>query len=143
MNVNEIAGYFKLHILASWASIISLILTVYVFFTVRDIKKSFRRKARLPEIHKAILQNGKKLSSLLGDFNRNLQDIRVELGKAEQNVKPTSKVARELKTQAMVVTRSINEAQSALTEVAVRNTYVEIQKFITACDNAITDMRWE
>lgn len=60
-------------------STIGLFITLKVAWDVREIRKSYLRRARLPEILAQLGKHRVDISQLLGDVARNAHDIRDKL----------------------------------------------------------------
>ena len=91
------------------ASLLSLAITIYLFYAVRRIKSFYVFKARVPELTEQLGTHGSKLALLHGDFKDSRELILLELGRTEVKLKSLrrKKIGRPTKKSVNEVLRLI------------------------------------
>lgn len=129
----------------SAASLISLVITVYLFYAVRKIRSFYVSKARVPELTKQLGSHASRLVILHGDFKTSRDEVLLELGQVEVTLRflkkkigrPTKKsVARVLKLIDNYSPHNANKDQ-------LWKIYVDLQKVIQEVVEVQSDQSWE
>lgn len=131
--------------LGSAASILSLIITLYLFYAIRKIKSFYVSKARVPELIEQLEGYASNLADFHRDFKKSREQVLLEIGKAEVTLKSLKKkVGRPTRKSVTVVIRMIknyspyNQTQDNLWKI-----YVEMQKLIQEVIGLQSDRAWE
>jgi hypothetical protein len=134
--INEIAGL---------TSIIGFVLTIFVFFNVRNIRNYYKKRIRLPQLLEKILQNTKTISEYLNDFPGNSNFIAIELGKTESNLKTLQQHCNQyIKSECKKVIKEIKgTTKKEITEDKIRLIHVALHKIIESTNNFQEDLNWE
>ncbi len=92
------------------ASIISLFITIGIFFGIRKIKSYYIFTARVPEILDKLDQNASKIANYFNDFENSIRQISLEIAEVEVGLTSLKKkVKGKTKTS---VTRLLNNIKS-------------------------------
>lgn len=128
------------------ASIVSLIVSGFVFWGVRKIRQNFLFNARAPELIDKLNKLASKISSLLNDFEQSKEDIFLEIGKSKITLKTLStKLGNDQKKSASSIVKLIDKNASNLSILdkdSIYNIYVEIRLFVEEMGNEIKDRQW-
>jgi hypothetical protein len=135
-SLNEIAGL---------ASILGLILTIFVFFNVRNIQNYYKKRIRLPQLLSKIGLNTNNITEYLNDYSGNINSILVELGKTESNLKTLNKNCNQnIKSECNRVIKNIKRTTiKDVTEEKIRSIHVSLHKIIESTINFQEDLNWE
>lgn len=143
--LSEKIGQIAFSDLGTLASILSFVITLYVFFAVRKIKSFYVSKARVPELIDQLKEHASHLADLHRDFNDSRPQVLLEIGKAEVTLRSLkNKVRRPTKKSVAVVIKLIksygpyNQTQDNLWKI-----YVEMQKLIQEVVGVQSDRAWE
>ncbi len=141
-----VAWYSDYSFWGNTASIVSLIISGFVFYGVRKIRQNFLFNARVPELTEKLNKQASRISSLLNDFDQSTEEIILEIGKGKITLKTlSSKLEKEQKKSASNIIKLIDEHVSNLSTVdkdSIYKIYVEIRLFIEEMGNEIKDRQW-
>ena len=141
-----VAWYGDYSFWGNTASIVSLIVSILVFWGVRKIRQNFLFNARAPELTKELDKLASKISSLLNDFDQSKQDLILEIGKSKITLKTlSSKLEKEHKKSAIRIIKLIDSnslSLSTLDKDTIYKIYVEIRLFVEEMGNEIKDRQW-
>lgn len=105
--LNRLLAGDLLAIIASWASIISLFLTIYVAISVRKIRNNYIFRIRAPQFVKALDKQASALIKYANDFESFKDEISDELARVDVKLKnmqsrmrgDTRKAVKELRAR--------------------------------------------
>lgn len=131
-------------------SLLGFVITVMVLYEVRDIKNSFRRRARLPEIFH-------ELSRLSKDLNAHIYNLPSERNKVRELIRQAgilletsgSVMAKPEKVKIKKIASKIEESSKqfdvpkASDKDSFWNLYLDIQDGITLIQQILNDTKWE
>jgi hypothetical protein len=134
--------------IGSFASIIGLLLTLFVFLSVRDIRRRVLFKLRAPEAIRELTERATNLSNAMQDFSNSLPLIEEQLALANETLKNVrSKVSGDAKKTVKAAMRSIEEFRSIPTSRRkrdeARRVYIQILTSAKAIEYLIADVREE
>ena len=126
------------------ASIIALLLTIVIFFNLRNIKRFYSFTARVPELLEKMGKHAGQISSYQQDFSNSSREIELELGKAEIVLKALkNKVSRGTKSSVKRVLKAIEYyGRTEKDPDKLWTVYVEIQKLIEEFQELQSDSKW-
>ena len=130
----------------SIASIISLILTIFIFFGIRKIKRFYIFTGRVPEVVKGLDEIASNISKHLNDYNDFLPQIRLELAKAEVALKTLRKKVgkREHKKPINSLIKTIkNYKPNPEGEEELRQIHIDLYKIVAEVQELRKDQKWE
>lgn len=78
-----ISGIFTLESISKLSSILGVILTIYIAYTIKDVKTLYKFKARIPKQIDDLEQIKSKISIALNEFEHNREEIQLLFGRAE------------------------------------------------------------
>ena len=138
-------GKIDFSALGNTASIISLIITVYLFYAVRKIKSFYVSKARVPELIRELKEHASHLAEFHRDFEDSSEQVLLEIGKAEVTLKSLrNKVQRPTRKSVSRVLKLIKTYTPFYrTKDNLWKIYVEMQKLIQEIAGAQSDRDWE
>lgn len=126
------------------SSLISLILTLYIFSSIKKVKDFYNRKITSPRLAKKIKKNISQISESLNNFEDSKNYIKVELGKLEANLKHLSnKLDKNVKLQIKNSLKKINLFKKDFTYEVAWEIYGEASKILEEIDNFFEDIKWE
>lgn len=134
------------------SSIIGLIVTIFLFFEARTIRKSFLRRARLPAITKDLSKATSDISSSLKSWSTDkkptlemfatvrglLENIKAKLPNEEQ--KNINGFLRKLQPRKYMVLKS---SLSEITEDKAWNLYADLNTVVTRLQQLVKDSKWD
>lgn len=144
-NYDQLTWSDWLSIIGSIASFLGLILTLWVAFAVRDIKKRFSFKARVPNLVRQLKGHSSKISESLNDFPKFKEIIREELVKAEVVLKSLrGKVKGDPKKSVSELIKTVKQYNSEnLTKDQTRDLYRAMIKVSAEIEQYQKDLEWE
>jgi len=130
-------------------SILGFVLTFVVYRAVSDVKKSFQRKARLPEIVKDLTKSSSELSKALSSLPADEVTAKTEVKAVASVIRMALKLLpseekKELKTilkkltSDKVVKASVTDKSNAFWDA-----YSDIQVSVRVLNQAIKNLKWE
>lgn len=131
--------------IGSFYSLVSLLLTIFIFLSIRKIKNFYFCKVRLPQLIKKVKSNTSKISDFLNNFKESKDNIRLELGKLEANLKSLSKkINKPIKLYIKKDLKRIrNLSKNNLTPEITWEIYREVSKTLEEINNYFEDIKWE
>jgi hypothetical protein len=137
--MTEILGH-----LGNIASIISLVMTIFIFFSVKNIKEHFIARIRLPGLNKTLKDHSKKINSYLSDFDNNERVIKTEIKCFESTLKNLkSKVPGKNRKEIKQVLRKIKKVTNPITNDEAWEIYNDLLATILTVENILKDIRLE
>lgn len=133
------------------SSIVGLIITIFVFWTVRNIRTYYNLIGRVPDLKKKLEERASKIIALNNDYLNNIVDIDLELAKTEPIlVRLKNKLGGKSNSSTKNVIRLVrdyrkrvrNKTALALGE-KVTSIYTEMQKVIVEINELNEDIKWE
>jgi hypothetical protein len=129
--------------------IVGFLITCYVMYEVASIRKSFRSRARLPEIVKNLQTAGSSLNGILADWPMRKDDARVPiknathlLGAAMFLVKGDAKGSvRRLRKKLNTLARDFSDVKYD-DPAQAWDIYSDIQASITLLSQTVSDQKW-
>lgn len=120
-----------LGIIASYASIVSLALTIYVALNVGRIKNSYIFRVRAPGFERALKKHAAALTDYGNDFNKFTQEIGNELERADVKLRAMQGRMRGESRRAVKQLRGlIKEYEQVPNETRFRVVYRKMQRVI-------------
>jgi len=134
--------------LANILSVVGAAITVYVAFSVRDLRRRVIFKVRAPEVIRELTERASRISGFLQDFTAGLAGIEEELALAQVTLKNVSdKVSGPAKTTIQNATDIIGKFRSSQNEGktadVAREVYLQILIAKKAIENLAADFREE
>ncbi|MEI8573038.1 hypothetical protein U737_05150 [Methylomonas sp. LW13] len=138
--------------ISSISSIIGLIITIFLFFEARTIRRSFLRRARLPTITKELEKATSEISNRLKTWSTNerpalemfakvkalLENIKTKLPIEEQ--KKINEFLRKLQPRKYMVFKS---SISEITEDKGWSLYTDLNTVVTSLQQLVKDSQWD
>jgi hypothetical protein len=127
------------------SAIISALISIYLFFTIRRLKNNYLFKIRVPQLIDELKMNASNLVNYTNDFANSIAEIKLEIGKIEVKLGVLKgKVPRNTKRSIERVVMSINSYKADdRKEGRLYDTYVEMQKLIEEINNLYEDRKLE
>lgn len=151
--------------IATLSSVISLVITIAVYFGIRKIKRFYAFTARVPELNERLGEIASKISSSLNSGTLNIIYTKEMLADAEVILKSIyKKVDQPLKKQVKKILHEIESIDDTrgitnkiinffketseinsegVQESRLREVYISLYKLNAECKNAYEDSRWE
>lgn len=130
--------------IANLATIISLAITILVWFSVRNIRRAFLFKARAP-IHTDRLDDiSHKISNLLNDYQANKNSIKELLAHAEIQLEQLlKKTSGEPRTRIRALRKRMQDRLIVEDPEAIYNVHLELIKIVDAMKEHLANQEWE
>jgi len=138
----------KLSVFSDIATIIGLLLTVYIFVTLRNIKNLYLFKARMPEQLEKLNKHISDINKYYSDFEGSYEIIEVELAKSEvllewfrnriKGVSNKTDIKNLLTKISNIRSNNIKGQKNRVWEV-----YVNMSKLSEALESYRKDQKWE
>jgi len=129
-----------------YASILGLMISVWVLINLRRIRNQFLFQARFPALRKAIGSHSNTISELLNSFPSSASDIEVELERCSRNLKNLKgKVTGTTRQSVRILIKQINYMTKPFTEQSkadIRKVYVGLTGLETDLKNLTEDQKW-
>lgn len=145
--MNDILKFIAPHLtfFGSIASIVGLLISVYLFFAIRAIKRNYLFRARIPALQKKLKKHASNISSALQQYDETQDEILSELSLAEVNlISLKSKTNGTLKAS---LSKTVKELQSfrkkGISKDKIRSIYLSINMRIQEIENYREDEKWE
>lgn len=125
----------------AWASIIGMLITIYVLKSITTIKRHYQAKARMPQLVEDISEGASALAKLHGSYESSQPDIALQLAKLKPVIKALRrKVDANTWRLAKSVIRSMNTNPSRDT---LWHLYLQIQELLVQLREGQRDRSWE
>ena len=127
------------------ASILGLLVSIWVLIKVKAISNSYFKKVRLPALLQDLGKLTSKLSSDMGNTGGSEESLRLLIGKIEGLLTSLKKqVGGTLRTQLASVSKEISEyKRNGRTETKARDIYVACVTLSEALKEQVKDLEWE
>jgi len=137
----DVAGITTL--IGTVASIVGLLFTIWVLFSVSAIRSHFLFAARIPQIIEALQENASAISKGLTEYDASTHLIEVELAKCAANLKNLStKVKSRTRKSVLAVVIRIEHPGNLTGKDHVRGVYTALNGLIQELHNLTEDMKW-
>jgi hypothetical protein len=129
----------------SLASFASLVVTVVVWFSVRNLRTAYLFAARLPELVTRLSKHASTISSQLNSFQQTSQDVPSILGPTQATLQSISrKLPRASRGSVRRLIKQVQAYKVAVDgEPGLRAIYAEILKVSQEAKDLYEDRRWE
>jgi len=130
----------------SIASIISLVLTIIIFFSIRKIQSFYIFTARVPEVVSDLDEIASSISEYLNDFENNIHRISKELARAQAKLQTLKKKLKDRQSKKPIselikVIKTYNP--NSKDEDTLRQIYLDLYKIIAEIKELQKDHKWE
>ena len=131
--------------IANVASVLGLMVSVWVLLDLKRIHTFYRLNARLPGYLKTLRSHATQLSNFLNDPAKNDLQIRKVLASLEGTLKSLEpKLSGDYKTSAAALTQSISKVGfDAVAEETARRVYLQLTQLNQRLKDHHEDIRWE
>lgn len=145
MDWGQIFKAISLSNIGSWASIIGLVLTIFVLLNIRSIKQFYLFSARVPELLEKLTKHAASISTHQKNYPTTHQELTLELAGVEMVLNSLyDKVNRKTKKSVKKTIDSIilpKTGQASKDEIW--SIYIQIHKLITEVEELQSDLKWE
>lgn len=146
INTEQLYYLMSLPSIGSVASIIGLVLTIFIYFGVRKIRRDFLFRARIPALLKKLQKHASKLSRCLQDYSNTKEATDEELSIAEVNLvslyqKSYGPLKKSLKSLIKDI-RRFRKDDSRSTKQNLRSIYLNINMVVQEINNLREDEKW-
>lgn len=132
-------------IVGNLASILSLIVTIFVLINVREIKRSHVFMVRLPDLRKQLRHHSREISRYMQDLETSRPEIRVEIGRAEVTLNSLKgkvpRTSRSSITKVLTVVKSVDVSKAGIDDIL--EVYAELIKIEEELKNIQADFESE
>ena len=118
---NKIIELINLSNLGSIASILGFVITVSVFFKIRQLYARFLFIARIPEHIEQLRHHRSNLRAQLQNFDVSLDEIRMELAECEANLKSLKRKLQGETRKSVLVRYMLHGVGDARCRVSIRS----------------------
>jgi hypothetical protein len=134
-----------LGIVSGIASVVSLLLTIFVLYDTRRIRSFYRFRARGPALMKELTTCSRKISEYLNAFEEFLPEIAEEFGRSIAKLNNLEgKVSSSQKASVRGLRKSIKACKvSAGNEETVREVHIEMVVVLEEIKQYQRDLDWE
>ncbi|MBI4083428.1 MAG: hypothetical protein HY423_12550 [Candidatus Lambdaproteobacteria bacterium] len=138
-----------LDLLAKFASVFGLVLTIYAVYRIAQIRQIFVAKAELPNLRQNLREHASRINSCLNEFDSQWEFLLEELARCSATLTAVSRVApKPLRSDAQSVLREIRKlAKSKVDpherEEKARRAYLLLVELEESIEYRINEMRWE
>ena len=143
--METIPSWVNLEHIGSFASIVGLVLTIYVFMGVRKIKQEFLFRARLPSLLKKIQGHASTISSELPKLPESKNVIVEELAIAQVNIQSLeNKSSGSMRISLKKLRIEIENIRKTddINKEPVRAIYLDMNMVIQEISNIREDDKW-
>jgi hypothetical protein len=135
---------FSLASISGWASILSLLLTGWVWLELRNIRKTYLFRARVPEINVKLSKFASEIADGMNNYNESTSEIAVAVGQSDALLKSLhSKTSGSSKSQAKTCLGLASAYLREPSEAKIRELYVALRKLEAAVEEQLEDLKWE
>jgi len=135
MKIGEVINW-----IGSFSSVISLFLTLWIFWQIRKLKKFYVFVNRAPELLVKIQKQEKSLSKYIEDFDNMLPSIKLELGSLRGNLSSlhivVGKPLKDSIRRVIFLVEQYNRSQSPSRE-RVEDIQAELRSVLREVENAV------
>lgn len=126
-------------------SIVSFALTIWVAYSVRNIRRFYVFTARVPEITQKIKKHNSKVSELLNDFENSIPKIQIELTSIQVLLSSlknkTNKNTKQSTNKIVKTIRSYNFKTADRDQLW--DIYLQVTQLVLEIEDLQKDLRWE
>lgn len=125
---------------ANAASIAGFALTLYVLFSLRDLRRKFLLKARLPELLSRLADQGTKLAELMGKGGKgtSYQELSIAIGLSKQTLQRVREKLPYRKRK--VVDQALIQIEAAAQTMDFNSSVVDIYTAVIVCHADLSDL---
>src|SRR5574341_2319907 len=126
-------------------SIVSLILTVWVAFNVREIRRSYAFRARVPNLRTRLRQHAKQISQYMEELEDSRRQIRIVFGEAENTLNSLKgRVPKGMMPSVLRVLRKLKAVDAGkASKDEIFDVYAELAKIEDELKNVLADLESE
>jgi predicted nucleic acid-binding Zn-ribbon protein len=129
----------------SIASIASLLITIFIFLTIRKVKRFYIFTARVPELITELEELASRISDSLNDYESNKDRIEKDLGSAENRLnhlkyKINSRPARK---SILSLIKSMKKLKPNGDTEKIRAIHIRLYKIVDEIKELQKDFKWE
>lgn len=141
-----------INFIASICSIVGLFVTIFLYIEAKEIRKSFLRRARLPEVNKELTKISSQISNQLKNWSTDKGPALESFAKAKailESTKPKLPAEKKIKVETLLRKLSpkkyyiFNISLSDLSEILAWDIYTELSGVIMHLDQLSKDSKWD
>lgn len=134
--------------IGSVASVVGSLISLRVWFTVRDIRRRVLFRLRAPEVIVRLKNHATLINDLMNDFDASLDSIETEIALASEALKNVrEKITGNAKTTVdsaiLVIKRFRNTPKQNKRRDSVREIYTQLLISVAAIEHQIADIKQE
>jgi len=143
--IKELFTRENFYIVGNVFSIASFVISVFVLWNIRNLRNTYRFRARSPSLIKELSKAGSQLNKFLNEYDDSLVQIREEMTRAAVKLRSLRRnVNRDQRRSIKPVLSYIDHCDvSVQNEERVRVVYIEIIKVIEELKDYKKDLEWE
>lgn len=142
--INLIKSIGILNFIGNLASIFGLIITIVILINIKNIKKYYFSKIRIPQLNEALKNLSSNLRELGTNYPKSENDLKINLGRITVIVESLQKkVPREMRTIIKELLEKINKTEKRINQEKVGSLYIDIEKFLLKLEEHENDLEWE
>src|SRR5882724_10049236 len=143
--IKELFTRENFYIVGNVFSIASFVISVFVLWNIRNLRNTYRFRARSPSLIKELSKAGSRLNKFLNEYDDSLVQIREEMTRAAVKLRSLRRnVNRDQRRSIKPVLSYIDHCDvSVQNEERVRVVYIEIIKVIEELKDYKKDLEWE
>lgn len=134
--------------IGAFASLLGTFISIYVGFTVRDIRRKVLFKSRAPALAQNLKQKASNLSELMQNYEENTEQIHVEIALAHGLLKSAAPklsgtTKSTIKHAMNQIDAGLKNNSSRLSRDSARGIYTQLLVSVQAIENLIEDTNQE
>lgn len=141
-----IKSYLTVDNFSNLSSILGFLLTIYIVYTIRNVKNLYKFKARIPKLLKRLDDIKSEIANAFNDFENSYEDIQILFGKAEVVLKSIKKKLQktdrnEVKKCIDKIKKIENVGDESYDEAF--EVYVQLNKTLEEVEDLNEEYKWE
>ena len=141
-----IKSYLTVDNFSNLSSILGFLLTIYIVYTIRNVKNLYKFKARIPKLLKRLDDIKSDIANAFNDFDNSHEDIQILFGKVEVVLKSIKKKLHktdrnEVKKCIDKIKKIDNVGEESYDEAF--EVYVQLNKTLEVVEDLNEEYKWE
>lgn len=145
MGLNALATNDLLDTVSAIASVLALLVSMWILINVRRITAFYVKKARLPILHEDLNQLASKLSEQMNESERSDESVLSLLVDVEAKLEALARrLSRRMRRSAKLVAKKIREFHDGdKSHEQLMQVYIQLRKLTTEVGEYRKDLHWE
>lgn len=135
--------FFEIKDVGETASVIGLLISIYVLYELKIMKRKFLFKARIPGLIRSLKTHATRISERFSDFDDSMRELETDLTRCAATLKNLrSKVGGDTRQATRQLLKQIQKRKKPLQKEEVWQIYNDLQALIDILGHLQKDIKW-